>query len=425
MSERAAKPKNLNVPTSRAEQKSSERKPASKRAEVRTVAASSAASDSMELDSTTGPVAEQPDESWLKLSIGSLKQETSKLEALTRSLHDTGLPAGPAIDKLSRLKKYIRSLQPQGQQVDTLNAQIRKTQKLREAAVAQQEEQQKKLKDLAKKVEKHSQEEAALQAELEAVRKDVANETLLDNSDPAAEVKIALDTACQDLRAAVTVPDNTQGQQLMDRMDAVLGSLVKKLAPQHANQVEPMKKNASAPLLGMTVSATQKATEAELAAANAPVPLQEKEGSYAQNSREKGPARQVRGPLSALLVSLCACLDSVTGQAAAVPWRLLGTPPLPCVQRVEQAADDKNYLQLVDEAMCSSWHRQFSAQQRPRRVAVQLPLHCMCCSDACSLCRFCLAPLGALPISGARRPGTAACHLLPQCTRVIVSLAGT
>ena len=232
---------------------------------------SSAASDSMDLDNVSAGPGEEADESWKDQSIASLKQEAQKLDSLIKSLQDQALPATAATEKLGRLRKYIRSLQPQGQRVDTLTAQIKRVQKSRDNVLSQQEELQRKLRECTEKLEKFTVEEQELQGELDLVRRDVAD-TMVDSADPAVEVKEALHAACQELRAAVSVPDNTQGQQMMCKMDAVLGSLARRIAPQHAATLETMQKSPSAPAMGHAEAATQRATEAELAAANAPPP---------------------------------------------------------------------------------------------------------------------------------------------------------
>ena len=333
-----------------------------------------------------------------------LEAEASKLEALTRSLQDTGLPSGPAMEKLTRLKRHIRSLQPQGQQVDTLTAQIRKTQKLRETAVAQQEELQKKLKDLAEKVEKHSQEEAALQEELEAVRKEVASETVLDSSDPAAEVKIALDIACQDLRAAVTVPDNTQGQQLMERMDAVLwfiGEEASAPACQPSGALEETRLSPS------PRSCRRRYTEghgSRIGRGQRPRSSSRRKGgqlrSSTQSCRAPWPLWQVSGLASSVFAALLACLQGGRAELAVETWSLSSSPPLACFAHQQEALDAAPNSQLVDGVMCSSWHQQFSAVVWPQRAAVQLLQQCflscsMNSSAACNLLkkRSCRAKL--------------------------------
>ena len=232
---------------------------------------SSAASDSMEWDNLSAAPGEEADEAWKDQSIASLKQEAQKLDSLVKTLQDQALPAAAATEKLGRLQKYIRSLQPQGQRMDTLTAQIKRGQKSRDNVVSQQEELQRKLREYAEKLEKFTVEEQELQSELDLVRRDVAD-TMVDGSNLAVEVKEALHAACQELRAAVSVPDNTQGQQMMSKMDAVLGSLARRIAPQHAASLETLQKSASAPAVGIPDAATQRATDAELAAANAPPP---------------------------------------------------------------------------------------------------------------------------------------------------------
>ena len=171
----------------------------------------SSASGSMDLDQTSD--SDALDKTWTDLNIGSLKQDAARLDCLVKFLQDNGHHFCPCCRKIQPLALLYPKPSTSGTESRYANSSASKNTEVqrdchRPARGTQPQTQRGDGEDRKAHTKKTS-----LQEKRKAVRKDVANETISDGSDPAQEVKLALKNACQDLRAAVSVPDNSQGQQ--------------------------------------------------------------------------------------------------------------------------------------------------------------------------------------------------------------------
>ena len=144
--------------------------------------------------------------------------------------------------RLTHLRSYFRSRQPDGQKIDSLGAMLHKQSKQTELLEEQLQEQPSKMETLRKKLADSKMEEERIQKELDEVRQSLVADTAVDGSqaEPRAPVNAAaaVVSAYADLCKSLSLPTSPESEKVLATCKQAMHQLVVRLHPPPAPDLQ-------------------------------------------------------------------------------------------------------------------------------------------------------------------------------------------
>ena len=163
---------------------------------------------------------------WSNMTPTQLKAELSRLEALAKQMAESGLATGKGEiqERMASLKTYQRSKMPEGQQLLSLQASIRKAQSAAQKASLQIEDLKSKLAEQEDKLKAAKAEEATAQEALEKAKREIGQEEGRVTTAPAAEDLTTSSAKFAQALVPATLPEPIK-QQLLIQINGLLSNV--------------------------------------------------------------------------------------------------------------------------------------------------------------------------------------------------------